>query len=164
VLPHPTLPGPDELPRKNQLLPDLSVTTQQGVQQTLAAQRGRRTCVVVAVGRRAQEFNDAFAPLAEEFATNDVTVILILPSGVQVSGIGLIVVRGEDSVHGRLGARGSDGEPMWAAYVTDQYGEIYALWRERDGDAVPSALEVLDWAKYVNVRCEECFPPEWPAG
>jgi len=43
--------------------------------------------------------------------------------------------------------------------VTDRYGEIIHVWQ----GALPAAEAAIRMLEYATIRCEECFPPEWPA-
>jgi hypothetical protein len=44
------------------------------------------------------------------------------------------------------------------AIVTDRFGEIIHIWQ----GALPDAGAAIHMLQYVTIRCEECFPPEWP--
>jgi hypothetical protein len=44
-----------------------------------------------------------------------------------------------------------------ALFMTDRYGDPFPLARRRRPGA-----GLLDWARFISIRCEECFPPEWP--
>ncbi len=171
-----TPPASGELPRKGNLLPDLWLPTANGVEHTIAAYRGPRTCIVIAAGTKARDFLEQLTATAAEFRADEIAVLIIVPGAhdrvralARDAGSGntsttnLILVGDPDArAHRRLAGPERNGEPPWAAYVTDQFGEIYALFREADGDQLPTAADLLDWARFVNIRCEECFPPEWP--
>jgi hypothetical protein len=45
-----------------------------------------------------------------------------------------------------------------SAVITDRFGEIIHVWQ----GALPHAEAVIRMLQYVTIRCEECFPPEWP--
>ncbi len=158
----------DELPRKGQLLPELWLPTPDGVEHTIAAYRGRRTCIVIAAGDRAAYFVEQLSALASEFAADEIAVVVAVAANAldvrQFARPGLILTADPDlKAHARLAGTARDGKLPWGAYVTDQFGEIYFAARELEGDSPPSGSDLLGWARYVNVRCEECFPPEWPA-
>jgi len=73
------------------------------------------------------------------------------------------VLADEDGrVHRQVGASDEQGHAAAALYVTDRYGEIFAIYRTRDGQALPTATEILNWLEFVNSQCPECEPPEWP--
>ena len=153
-----TPPAAGELPRKGNLLPDLWLADATGEPRPLSSWRGARTAVIVAAGSHAREFLDSLSAASAELRAENIAVIVIVLD--RAANGDLIVLRDPGgSAHARLAGTTMNA---WAAYVTDQYGEIYALFRHDSGDAVPSAKDLLEWAKFVNIRCEECFPPEWP--
>lgn len=41
-----------------------------------------------------------------------------------------------------------------ALFMTDRYGEIHFLWHAGDAPA-PTAGGLLDWARFISIRCEE---------
>ena len=43
--------------------------------------------------------------------------------------------------------------------ITDRFGEIIHVWQGE----LPDTHAVIRMLQYVTIRCEECFPPEWPA-
>ena len=49
-----------------------------------------------------------------------------------------------------------------AIYITDRFGEVFAVFRESEKQAMPSVQEILGWLSFVNSQCPECSPPEWP--
>lgn len=160
-----TVPVAGELPRKGHLLPDVWLTDVGGASQSLSSLRGDRTAVVVAAGTHGKEFAETLAEQIAEFEAEKIAVFVIVPgtNAPHLQRRGLRVLSDANgSAHLRLAGPLRDGVQPWAAYVTDQYGEIYALFTQARGDALPKAKELLEWAKFVNIRCEECFPPEWP--
>lgn len=158
-----TPPPAGELPRKGHLLPDLWLPDASGVQRPLSSIRGARSAIVVAAGSQADYFVRDLETLAGDFRAENIAVIVICPDKLPPHSSDQIALRDADSsAHARLAGPLLGEHLPWAAYVTDQFGEIYAVFREASGDTIPSAKELLEWAKFVNIRCEECFPPEWP--
>lgn len=47
-------------------------------------------------------------------------------------------------------------------FATDRYGEISALWMVPRHE-FPAISEILGSIDLVEIACEECFPPHWPA-
>jgi mycoredoxin-dependent peroxiredoxin len=73
------------------------------------------------------------------------------------------VLSDEDGlIHSEVGASDERGHAVAALYVTDRYGEIFAVYRTRDGQVLPTATGILNWLEFVNSQCPECEPPEWP--
>jgi peroxiredoxin len=74
----------------------------------------------------------------------------------------VVLSDGDGRIHREVGASDEQGHAAAAAYVIDRYGEIFAIYRTRDGQALPNAAEILNWLEFVNSQCPECEPPEWP--
>jgi hypothetical protein len=55
-------------------------------------------------------------------------------------------------------AFGPRGQERTGVFVTDRYGEIFALWAGGD-DALPGVPEALSWLAQVQIACEECSAP-----
>jgi len=47
--------------------------------------------------------------------------------------------------------------------ITDRFGEVFAVYRAAEGQAMPSVREIVEWLSFINSQCPECSPPEWPA-
>lgn len=156
-----------ELPRKGHLLPDLWLATRDGVEHTVAAYRGHKTCVVIATGDQGSDFLHHLADRTSDFLAEEVVVVAILPHAPDD-----MPERGDAAdrrfpivafdAGGKAHARIAGGSGAWAVYVTDRYGEITAAWRADTHPSPPSIDEILEWARYTNLRCDECFPSEWP--
>lgn len=46
-------------------------------------------------------------------------------------------------------------------FVCDRFGELYTQTLVADAKNLPSEPETRDWAGFIDMRCPECFPPEW---
>jgi peroxiredoxin len=46
-------------------------------------------------------------------------------------------------------------------FVCDRFGELYTQTIAADANDLPSEPEIRDWASFIDMRCPECFPPEW---
>ncbi|MBD0336834.1 MAG: peroxiredoxin family protein [Cyanobacteria bacterium Co-bin13] len=46
-------------------------------------------------------------------------------------------------------------------FVCDRFGELYTQTIAADANDLPSEPEIRDWAGFIDMRCPECFPPEW---
>lgn len=49
-----------------------------------------------------------------------------------------------------------------AIFVTDRWGEVFAKIFEPDRN-LRAALDVREWLEFIELQCEECFPPERPS-
>jgi peroxiredoxin len=73
-----------------------------------------------------------------------------------------LLVDGDGRVHRAAGAHDGYGHPTAAIYVIDVFGEVFAVYREAEGQTMPSAQEILKWLSFINMQCPECGHPEWP--
>lgn len=49
-----------------------------------------------------------------------------------------------------------------AVFIADRWGAIFAKEVfENDNDLLAEA-EIRKWLEFIEIQCEECFPPEWP--
>jgi hypothetical protein len=48
-----------------------------------------------------------------------------------------------------------------AICISDRYGEVY--FSAFFADTAPSADNVLEWLRYIEIQCPECGVSEWPA-
>jgi peroxiredoxin len=49
------------------------------------------------------------------------------------------------------------------ALIADRWGEVHGRVRLDPEAAAAAEDELRDWVQFVDLQCEECFPPEWPA-
>jgi hypothetical protein len=66
-------------------------------------------------------------------------------------------------IHRPAGAADKEDHPATAIYITDRFGEVFAVYRAAEGQAIPSVREIVEWLSFINSHCPECGPPEWPA-
>ncbi|MCL6564838.1 MAG: hypothetical protein K6U09_00280 [Acidobacteriia bacterium] len=60
-------------------------------------------------------------------------------------------------------AFGTAGLARVGAFVADRYGELAAHWVARDASALPEADVLFEWLSQLQLACEECGAPHWPA-
>ena len=48
-------------------------------------------------------------------------------------------------------------------FVADRYGELYAQWLVHREHQFPGMAEILSWLRQIEVACEQCGVPHWPA-
>lgn len=61
-------------------------------------------------------------------------------------------------------AFGPAGQQRTGVLATDRFGELHAQWLSPpSGHALPAPGEVLSWLAQVQIACEECGAPHWPA-
>ena len=49
-----------------------------------------------------------------------------------------------------------------AIFVADRWGEIFSARNIENAQDLPAEAEIRDWLEFIELQCEECFPPEWP--
>lgn len=166
-----TLAG--ELPEKGRRFPDLELTMASGRCVHLSDYRGRSNLVLVFAGHQAAtaELLSEMAKSYEQLKGQEAEIIAVAQCPKHECGrieqqlkLPFSVFSDEDGhIHREVGASDQLGHASAAAYVTDRYGEVFALYRTRDGQALPGATEILNWLEFINIQCPECEPPEWPA-
>ncbi len=129
----------------------------------------------VALGGAAAATNHLPAELAaraDELRRLEAVALVILPAPVpaslaprfpeevvvaaDVTGQSQRAFLGED-------AFGTAGLAHVGAFVADRYGELVAQWVARDASALPGADVLFEWLSQVQIACEECGAPHWPA-
>lgn len=157
--------------RRGQRLPVLPLRAPTGETFDLAAWRGRNSLLLVlaAEGERAALLLHDLALRHADFKEEETRILGVLHGPEEAAqtvagqrGLPFPLLPDPDAaVHRALEAADSSGAYP-AVFITDRYGEIYAAWAGPDAE-IPAAGELLEWARFINIQCEECFPPEWPA-
>jgi len=49
-----------------------------------------------------------------------------------------------------------------AIFVTDRWGAIFTSKSVEDDRDLPAEAEIRAWLEFIELQCEECYPPEWP--
>lgn len=73
-----------------------------------------------------------------------------------------VLVDEEGLVYRELGALDAQQRSAAAVYITDQFGEVFAVYRSADGERLPNVSEILSRLEFISFQCPECEPPEWP--
>jgi peroxiredoxin len=165
------LTRPDELPTRGQRLPDFEFVSADGASVRLSDYRGRSNLVLLFTqdDQCTAELLSAVASRYQEIKAEDAQVLAVAPTPAdgrrwqrQLALPYSVVADPQSKVYPRVGAINSQGQPAAALYVTDRFGEIFAVYRTRDGQPLPAVADVLNWLEFVNSQCPECEPPEWP--
>jgi peroxiredoxin len=153
-----TLPG--ELPALHRLVPDLELRAADDRLVRLSDYRGRKNLVLVFANQ------EALGPIAggyQRILEENGQVIAVVSAASESDDIPFPVLLDVDGEVGRrFGAVNGKGEFMPALYITDRFGEIYSLYRTRDGRPLPTPAEIVATLAFINIQCPECAPPEWP--
>lgn len=109
---------------------------------------------------------------AAELRSLDAVVLVILPGAFPAALAGNlpeeIIVAADASGRSHRAFLGEDafstaGLVRTGVFVTDRFGELYAQWIARDPSELPAAAEILGWLSQIQIACEECGAPHWPA-
>jgi peroxiredoxin len=47
-------------------------------------------------------------------------------------------------------------------FVADRWGLLFKMAIADQNHSLPGESEIRDWLEFIEIQCEECFPPEWP--
>ena len=161
-----------ELPTKGRLLRAFELVSASGRVIQLSDYRGRSNLVLVFTDHKAAtaQLLTEMAQRYEEFKREEAEIVAVAKCSREACGrikgqlkLPFPVLSDEDGrLHHEFGASDQQGNAA-AAYVTDRYAEVFAVYRTRDGQTLPRAAEILQWLEFINSQCPECEPPEWPA-
>ena len=165
---------PQARPVKGQLIRDFTLISALGRPVSLSDYRGRSNLVLVLAGGRARspdlEILTEIAANYAQFREEQAEVLAILQCGrdraariARQTGLPFSLLADEDGRFYRAaGAEDRYGRPAAAIYVTDVFGEVFAVYRTAEGQAMPSAQEILKWLSFINMQCPECGHPGCP--
>lgn len=51
--------------------------------------------------------------------------------------------------------------PQAAIFIADRWGEIFAQEISEADDDMIAESDIREWLDFIEMQCEECFPPEW---
>ncbi len=162
----------NEFPSKGHLLRDFNLETTSGKTISLSDYRGRAGLVLVFPGNE-----EGSSKLLSDLASHDAEIkqqeaeVLVIrwpghdcvQESEEQAHIPYSVLFDRDGrLHHRFGAIDAQGRTCSAVYVTDRFAEVFAVYRKRDGQKLPTFTEILSWLEFVNSQCPECEAPEWP--
>lgn len=164
-----SLSSPNELPVKGRRLHDFELRSSVGNKIRLSDFRGRSSLVLVFTDDRQQttELLAALAARYPDFKHEQAEVLAIAIAGQveQHQNLRLpypVLLDEHGRVHREFGATDAQEQAAAAVYVTDRFGEVIWLYRTREGQKLPTAIDLLSWVEFINNQCPECEPPEWP--
>lgn len=146
-------------------LPDLF-----GNQVRISDFRGKTNLVLFFLGNSpTNSLAWSLANKRSDFAEQQATLVAILSrapdaqeSGKLSSGLPVVLRDEEACIHRLFGAIDECGAPATVVYITDRFGEIASVHPEVSGKQLPPVEDVLKTLEFINHRCPECEPPEWP--
>jgi len=165
------LAAENEPPRRRQCLRDFALRSLQGSTIRFSDYRGKASVVLILSdgGSEAEELMAAAARRYQELRGLNAEVI------ATVSGSGIkrleaeqqlpypVLVDEDGRLYRELGAMDAQQQSAAALYITDQFGEVFAVYRSAEGERLPDFSEILSHLEFISFQCPECEPPEWPA-
>lgn len=164
----------DDVLRKGQLIPPLSIHTPDGRTVRAWNYKQKKNLVIAFLDANCAPCEEFLRTLASGSAAlrerESIALIVLIepPPRRLTASLPAEVIVGSD-IPGRA-ARAFLGDDGFAApgflrgaiFVTDRYGELNAQWpTERHN--FPPLSEILSSLDYVQVACDSCSAPSWPA-
>jgi peroxiredoxin len=166
------IPPSEGHPEIGNVLPDFELPSSRGEPVLASAYRGRSNLVLI-LAADSNLLNDLLSQLdskQQELAENNAR-ILVTAVGTRQHACELkqeqrlnhdLLVDLDGRVHRTLDAINTAGQPVPMVFVTDRFGEIFAILKIDAHKSIPSAEEVLGWLEFINCQCPECGVREWP--
>ncbi len=167
-----TVTPPNDLPSKGRRLRDFGLISALGQLIRLSDYRGRSNLVLIFTDDLAEskrllsEVAAQYPPIKNE--QSEVLAVMQLSrqeaaEARQRLELPYPVLADEKGrIHQEVGAVDLQGRTSAAVYVTDRFGEVFGVYRTRDGQRLPGVADLLNWLGFINSQCPECEPPEWP--
>lgn len=155
------------LPVPGEIMQDFTLGSTRGTRVRLSDYRGRRNVILVFSGRGNSEMiRGLLQQVSEqypEFVSEEAQVLAVVQgakSGAehleQNRDLPFLILTDEESlVHNMAGALKSGEDYTPVVYIIDRYGEIRHVFRSEQSGPVCTAVEILDWVRYINLECPE---------
>lgn len=157
-----------------QLIPPLTLRTSKGRTIRAGDFKQKRNLVIAFLDAdcaRCDEFLRRLAARAADLREKEAVALIAFLDPPPLSIAGRLpeeIIAGSDMA-GR-GARAFLGEDAFSSrglvrgglFVTDRYGELFAQWSTVRHE-FPAADEILGSLDQIEMACEECSTPHWPA-
>lgn len=153
-------------PKKGTVLRDVELGLRNGPHALLSTIRGRSNLIMF-FGVRSEELLRDLAVKAPAIKEQNARVLVIRHEQVTdphpaASDLFVVAVDPSGHVQRALAATDPAGNPVPTIYVTDRFGEVFAVFQSTGAQSLPCADEIIRWLEFINFQCEECSPPEWP--
>jgi mycoredoxin-dependent peroxiredoxin len=167
--------APEARPAKGQLIRDFTLPSTLGQAVSLSDYRGHSNLVLVFAGGGAGGPDlSALKEIASDYARfqDEQTEVLAIMQSTRERAVRIkheanlpfpLLIDEDGRIHRAAGAVDQEGHPAIAIYITDRFGEVFAVYRAAEGQTMPSAREIGAWLNFINSQCPECASPEWPA-
>lgn len=162
-------------PMPHTMLPHFSLLSSEGRRIRLSDYRGRHNLVLIFTGGSTRDISrrllSDLARHYREFVREEAEVLAVVQrsrreaESIKRRGpLPFPVLADEDGqIHWAVGALTSDGKTTTTIFVTDRFGEIYAVYQRNEGNDLPPVMELLEWLRFIELQCPECGISEWPA-
>jgi len=166
--------APEARPGKGQLIRDFTLISTLGQPISLSDYRARSNLVLIFAGRGDRSSDiEILAEIARDYAgflDEQAQVLAIVPCTREKAArikaetnLPFPLLVDEDGrIHRHTDAADNYGQPATAIYITDRFGEVFAVYRAAEGQTMPDVREIVTWLAFINSQCPECGPPEWP--
>ena len=167
--------APQARPEKGQLIRDFTLTSTLGQRTSLSDYRGRSNLVLIFAGAGDNKPDlRILAGIATDYDRflDEQALVFVIMQCTQGKAVRIkeqenlpfpLLLDEDGRIHRIAGAADNYGRPATAIYITDRFGEVFAVYRAAEGQAMPSAGEIVEWLTFINSQCPECGVPEWPA-
>ena len=150
----------------NQMIPDFTLDSSEGVPVCSSQYRGKRNLVIAFIGTvptAAMEWLNALAERADDLEEENARVLVVVQDTPEQArelreelGAPFIFLADCDGeVHRRYCVISSDGKSQLVLFVTDRYGEIYSVHHASAGERLPNAADVIASLRHINIMCDE---------
>ncbi len=165
------VPSPEGSPAKGAVIHDFQLPASQGKTILLSEYRGRRNMVLVLAGE--SELADKLlceVARHQPELNEDETLALAIVAGAPERAANLkralhlnfeVLADMDARVHRSLGAEDRKGRILPAVFITDRFGEVFAVFNPAQGASLPGFEEIHGWIDLINRQCPECGPREW---
>lgn len=156
--------GPEYGFERGRCLPDVEFVTIEGDRKRLSDFKGQKNLLVILTGEDGHGLPAAMATVDADIERHDGHAIAVLPAAsTEALRWPFDVVADPGGTVRRKFYSGDSGEPRLTVFITDRWGEVVFACRTGRGDPAPGADDLVDWLRFVDQQCPECFPSEWPA-
>jgi peroxiredoxin len=166
--------APEARPGKGQLIRDFTLISTLGQPISLSDYRGHSNLVLIFVGGGdGTSDTEILAEIARDYAgfLDEQAQVLAIVQCTREKAARIkaetdlpfpLLVDEDGRIHRHTGAADNYGQPATAIYITDRFGEVFAVYRAVEGQTMPDVREIVTWLAFINSQCPECGPPEWP--
>jgi len=166
-----TLNPPNEFPSRGHLFRDFALKSTRGHDVQLSDYRGRVSLIVIFTDEKSGtatwllDLASQYEQLKKQQAEILVVDWPIQRGPTPVERMQLpfpVLVDEKGELHSEMGATDNLGNASAAVYILDRFLEVFASYRSRNQQVLPTGEEILSWLDFINSQCPECEPPEWP--